>query len=165
MVFPIHFPELSSNSQQAITLAKSKKIGDFKQNKVIYSNHEAFYLIETKKANPYIKEKKISKNKALKILSKKDKEFLINYIVYKDLRKKAYIPKTGLKFGAEFRIYEKNKFHATYLTLIVSAKSKINLKEFIAKNRVAHSTAKKLLLAIVDSQQDITYYEINWVRL
>ena len=124
MVFPIHFPELSSNSQQAITLAKSKKIGDFKQNKVIYSNHEAFYLIETKKANPYIKEKKISQNKVLKILSKKDKEFLINYLVYKDLRKKSYIPKTGLKFGAEFRVYEKNKSHAAYLTFITTPKQK-----------------------------------------
>lgn len=165
MVFQIYFPELSSNSQQAITLAKTKKIGEFKQNKVIYSAHEAFYLIESKKANPYLKERKISQKKALKILSKKDKEFQTNYIVYKDLRKKSYIPKTGLKFGAEFRIYEKNKPHAIFLTLIATSNQKLNLKEFIAKNRVAHSTAKKLLIAIVDSQQDITYYEVNWAKL
>ena len=165
MVFQIFFPELSSNSQQAITLAKTKKLGEFNQNKVIYSNYEAYYLIENKKANPYLKDKKISQKKALKILSKKDKEFQINYLVYKDLRKKSYIPKTGLKFGAEFRIYKKNKPHAVYLSLILTQKQKLNLKEFIAKNRVAHSTAKKLLIAIVDSQQDITYYEVNWTKL
>ncbi len=164
MVFPIYFPELSSNSAQAITLAKSKKLGEFKQNKVIYSNHEAFYLIETKKANPYLKDKKISEKKALKLLSKKDKEFQTNYLVYKDLRSKSYIPKTGLKFGSEFRVYEKNKHHAIYLTFITTQKNKINIKEFISKNRVAHSTAKKLLLAIVDSQQDITYLEVNWKK-
>ena len=70
-----------------------------------------------------------------------------------------------MKFGAEFRIYEKNKPHATYLTLITTSKQKLNIKEFIAQNRVAHSTAKKLLIAIVDSQQDITYYEVNWAKL
>ena len=165
MVFQIYLPELSSNSQQAINLAKTKQIGEFKQNKVLYSNYETFYLIETKKANPYLRGRKISHKKALKLLSKKDKEFQTNYLVYEDLRKKSYIPKTGLKFGAEFRVYEKNKHHATYLTLITTQKNKINIKEFIAKNRVAHSTAKKLLLAIIDSQQDITYYEVNWAKL
>jgi len=165
MVFPIYFPELSSNSQQAITLAKSKNIGEFKKNKVIYSNYEAYYLIETNKANPYKKDKKISQSKTLKFFSKKDKEFQTNYLVYKDLRKKSYIPKTGLKFGAEFRIYEKNKQHAVYLTLITTANQKLNIKDFIAKNRVAHSTAKKLLIAIIDSQQDITYYEVNWAKI
>ena len=173
MVFPIYLPELSSNSQQAITLAKTKKLGEFKQNKVVYSNYEVFYLIETKKANPYLKEKRISQKKALKFLSKKDKEFLNNYLVFKDLRKKSYIPKTGLKFGAEFRVYSNPKnqkdsltpSHAIWLTYITTSKQKINWKEFISKNRIAHSTAKKLLIAVVDSQQDITYYEVNWKKL
>ena len=127
MVFQIYLQGLFSNSQQAINLAKTKKLGEFKQDKVIYSNYEAFYLIDTKKANPYYKEKRISQKKVLKLFLKKDKEFLINYLVYKDLRIKSYIPKTGLKFGAEFRIYEKNKSHATYLTLIATSKQKINL--------------------------------------
>jgi tRNA-intron endonuclease, archaea type len=165
MVFQIYLQGLFSNSQQAINLAKTKKLGEFKKNKVNYSSYEAFYLIESKKANAYSKEKKVSQKKVLKLFSKKDKEFLINYIVYKNLREKSYIPKTGLKFGAEFRIYEKNKPHAKYLTLITTQKNKINLREFISKNRVAHSTAKNLLLCVVDAQQDVTYYEISWTKL
>ncbi len=154
-----------SNSQKAITLAKNKGLGEFKQNKVIYSNYEAFYLVETEKATPYFKNKRITLEKLLRLLSKKDKEFQINYFVYKDLRKKSYIPKTGLKFGAEFRVYEKNKTHATYLTFIKTPKQKINWKVFVAKNRVAHSTAKKLLIALIDTQEEITYYEVNWIKL
>ena len=52
MVFQIYLSnnQLSSNSQNAITLAKSKALGEFKQGKVIYSTYEALYLIETKKA-------------------------------------------------------------------------------------------------------------------
>jgi len=165
MVFKIFFPELSSNSQQAITLSKTKKLGELNQKRIVYSPYEAFYLIETKKAEAIYKNKQISKNKFLKLLSKKDKEFQVNFLVFKDLRKKGLIPKTGLKFGAEFRVYKKNKLHAAYLTLITLPNQKINWKEFIAKNRIAHSTAKKLLIAIVDSQQNITYYEVNWAKL
>ncbi len=165
--FPIYLNAniFFSNSQKAITLAKIRWLGEFKQNKVIYSNYELFYLIETKKALPYFKDKKITQKKLLKILSKKDKEFQTNYLVYKDLRKKSYIPKTGLKFGAEFRVYEKNKTHATYLTFIRTPRQKANWNEFVAKNRVAHSTAKKLLIALIDSQEEITYYEVNWIKL
>jgi tRNA-intron endonuclease len=164
--FPIYLiaKQLFSNSQQAVTLTKNKKFGEFKKNKVIYSQYEAFYLIENKKAQLILKEKPTSINKALKIISRKQKEFLNNYLVFKDLRKKGYILKTGLKFGAEFRIYNKKEKHALYLTYILNSKQKINLKEFVSKNRIAHSTAKKLLIAIIDSQQDITYYEVNWIK-
>ncbi|MBU3941057.1 MAG: tRNA-intron lyase, partial [Nanoarchaeota archaeon] len=36
--------------------------------------------------------------------------------------------------------------------------------EFSAKNRVAHSTKKNLLIGIVDEENDVTYYEVKWVR-
>jgi tRNA-intron endonuclease, archaea type len=142
--------DLTSNSQQAFTIENNSKFGEKKQGKVIYSKYEALYLIETGKAVGKIKLKQDEKN---------------NYLVFKDLRKKGYIIKTGLKFGAEFRVYEKNKPHAKYLTYITAEKSGINLKEFISKNRTAHSTAKKLLIAIIDPEQDITYYEVNWTKL
>jgi len=36
--------------------------------------------------------------------------------------------------------------------------------DFAAKNRVAHSTRKRLLMAIVDDENCPTFYEIKWVR-
>ncbi|MBU1252016.1 MAG: tRNA-intron lyase, partial [Nanoarchaeota archaeon] len=36
--------------------------------------------------------------------------------------------------------------------------------DFSAKNRVAHSTKKNLLLAIVDEEGDVSYYEVRWVK-
>ena len=87
-----------------------------------------------------------------------------NYLVFKDLRKKAYIVKTGLKFGCEFRVYKKSDKHASYLLEITTDKQKITLKDFISKNRISHSTGKTLLLAILDSQKDITYYNVGWIK-
>jgi tRNA-intron endonuclease, archaea type len=40
----------------------------------------------------------------------------------------------------------------------------INWHDFAAKNRVAHSTKKNLVIAIVDDESDVSYYEISWLR-
>lgn len=167
MKFPIYLiaGNLFSNSQKAVTLQKTKKLGEFEKGRVIYSNYEALHLIESNKAQLIYKEKPVSLNKTLKLLSKKHKNFSINYIVFKDLRKKGYIIKTGLKFGAEFRAYKKNEKHARYLVFPATRKTKLNWNEIISKTRISHSTAKKLLIAIVDSQQDISYYELDWVKI
>lgn len=141
---------LTSTSQNAFTLCNKSRLGEKKQRKIIYSPCEAMYLIESKKAIGKIKLKKNEKD---------------NYLVFKDLRKKGYIPKAGLKFGADFRVYVKNEKHARYLVHIVNEKDKIGFKDILTKTRIAHSTAKKLLIAIIDSQEDITYLEVDWVKL
>jgi len=101
-------------------------------------------------------------------LQKIDKKIEIKYIVFKDLRQKGYIPKTALKFGADFRVYDKGAkpgiSHAKWIVFVDYESRKISWHEFSAKNRVAHSTKKNLLLAIVDEEGDIIYYEIKWLK-
>jgi len=85
--------------------------------------------------------------------------------VFEDLRKKGYVVKTALKFGADFRVYEKKKKeHSKWIVFVQKESKKIDWKEFASKNRVAHSTRKNLLLAITDDEGGIIYYEINWVK-
>jgi len=166
-LFQIHISanQLSSNSQKATTLAKTKHLGEFKQGKVIYSPYEALYLIETNNAELIKNNKPINKQNVEKTFSKNQKDFLTKYLVFKKLRQKGYIPKTGLKFGSEFRVYKKNKMqHARYLCYPLSD-SNLKIEDLISKSRIAHSTAKSLLLAIVDSEHDIIFYEINWMKI
>lgn len=162
--FPIHLTsnQLSSNSQQAITLANTKKLGEIKNKKTIYSPYEAFYLFEQKKAE-IIKKQPLTSDQLIKLFSKKHKDFYKKYLIFKYLRKKGYIVKTALKFGGEFRIYEKKSKHAKWIVYPI-INQKINLNDFIAKNRVAHQTAKKLLIAIVDPEEDILFYESDWIK-
>ena len=42
---------------------------------------------------------------------------------------------------------------------------KLEWKDFTAKNRIAHSTKKQLLLAIVDEEGDVSYYQSDWLGL
>ncbi|MGV8152454.1 MAG: tRNA-intron lyase [Candidatus Nanoarchaeia archaeon] len=153
---------LFSNSSEAFNFAHLKKLGEINQGKVIYSSYEALYLIENNRATLEYKNKELEREEATKIFSK-EKNFTQKYSIFRDLEKKGYIVKTALKFGLEFRVYKKSNEHAIWLVYPV-INNKIELKEIIAKVRIAHSTAKKLLIAVVDSEQDISYYELDWVK-
>lgn len=166
--FPIYLSNerIFSNSQKAINIAELRKIGEHKEGKVIYTSYEAFYLQETKKAviKDIKKEKPLSENELMSSLTKKDKEFHTKYIVFRNLKNKGYIVKTGLKFGEEFRVYKKQDKHARWIVYPIKSTEKINPKDLISKSRISHSTGKKLLLAIVDSEEDISFYEIDWIK-
>ncbi len=134
-----------------------------------YSLIEALYLIERGKlvvTNDNGKE--IDAEEFTKKARKVEPNFLVRYAVFKDLRKRGYIVKTALKFGADFRVYDRGvkpgEDHAKWIVYPVSEGEALTWYEFSAKNRVAHSTRKRLLLAIVDAESDCTFYEVKWMR-
>jgi len=162
---------ISSNSPNAFVLYDKSSFGEpvNGNEKIQYSLSEAIYLVETGKIELYDKkDKKIPKKDVLKNLQKIDKKIQLKYPVYRDLRKKGYIIKTALKFGADFRVYPKGsrpgKQHAKWIVFVEHESKTLSWHSFSAKNRVAHSTKKNLLLAIVDEESDITYYEVSWLK-
>jgi tRNA-intron endonuclease len=84
------------------------------------------------------------------------------------MRKKGYVLKTALKYGADFRVYEKGvkpgEAHARWVLFAIKEKDAIDWKEFVAKNRIAHSIKKNLLIGIVDEEGDVSYYEVSWTK-
>jgi len=130
---------------------------------------EALYLIEKNKI-----EVKDSRNKILdfeqflKRATKLEPNFWIRYCVFKDMRNRGYIIKTALKFGADFRVYDRGvkpgEDHARWIIYPVHEGATLTWYEFAAKNRVAHSTKKRLMMGIVDDEGDVTYYEIKWLK-
>lgn len=94
----------------------------------------------------------------------KEDEFMIKYRVYKDLRERGYTVKTGLKFGAHFRVYERGKFgkdHSKFLVHAFSEGEKISFPEIARAVRLAHSVKKIMIFAVVDSEGEITYYKVE----
>ena len=159
---------ISSNSPEAYSLYKKNFFGKPVGEKIQYSLSEALFLIENGKMDVFSKSKKIPEKELAKKFQRIDKKIQIKYAVFKDLRRRGYIVKTALKFGAEFRVYDKgvkpgNK-HARWIVFAEHESKKLTWHDFSAKNRVAHSTKKNLLLAIVDEEGDITYYEVKWMK-
>ena len=130
---------------------------------------EAFYLAEKGKIQLVGgRNKVLTSEQFLKKARKHESCFWIRYAVFKDLRDRGYIVKTALKFGADFRVYDRGvkpgEDHAKWVVFPVHESATLTWYEFAAKNRVAHSTKKRLLLAIVDDEGDCTYYECRWTR-
>jgi len=137
--------------------------------KVELSLLEGFYLLEKGKLS--IKSdtgKKMTYESFLKKAREVEPNFWIRYCVFKDIRNRGYIIKTALKFGADFRVYDRGvkpgEDHARWIVYPVHEGDTLTWYEFAAKNRVAHSTKKRLLIGIVDDEGDVTYYEIRWMR-
>ncbi len=159
---------ISSNESEAHSLYKKSFFGEPSGEKIQYSLSEALYLIEKGKMGIFSRNKKIPKKELMNKFRRFDKKIQIKYPVFKDLRDRGYIVKTALKFGAEFRIYDKGhrpgKKHARWILFTDHESKRLTWHEFSAKNRVAHSTKKNLLLAIVDEENKITYYEVRWMK-
>lgn len=159
---------VSSNSSEAFTLYKKSHFGEPIGEKVQYSLPEALFLVEKGKMMVSYAGKGISSKELMRKANSSDKRISVKYPVFRDLRTKGYIVKTALKFGADFRVYEKGSRpgdrHARWIVFADHESKRLTWHEFSAKNRVAHSTKKNLLLAILDDEGDVSYYEVRWIK-
>ncbi|HNZ52302.1 MAG: tRNA-splicing endonuclease [Candidatus Diapherotrites archaeon ADurb.Bin253] len=159
---------VSTNEAEAFTLYKKSNFGQPTGQKVNYSLPETLYLVEKNKIEIKKNKKSISFEELFRIFKKIDNRIQLKYPVFKDLRNKGYVVKTALKFGSDFRVYEKGKTpdeeHAKWIVFCEHESKKFSWHEFSAKNRVAHSTKKNLLIAIIDEESDVSYYEISWIK-
>jgi len=89
-----------------------------------------------------------------------DPHFEPKLIIYKDMRKRGLIPKTGYKFGSHFRVYKRLNEHSDYLLHITDT---MPLPELSKSVRLAHSVRKRMLFAnlIMD---EVRYIEVEWFR-
>jgi len=161
---------LAEAGDEARELYNQSRYGTLLENgKLQLSLLEALYLLEKKKID--VKDsrgKVLDFEQFLKKATKLESSFWIRYCVFKDMRDRGYIIKTALKFGADFRVYDRGvkpgEDHARWIIYPVHEGATLTWYEFAAKNRVAHSTKKRLMMGIVDDEGDVTYYEIKWIK-
>jgi len=161
---------ITESSDQARELYNQSHFGNLLEDgRVQLSLLEALYLVEKKKLQVLDGRKNpIGKEKLIKKAKKVEPTFWIRYCVLRDLRKRGYVVKTALKFGADFRVYERGvkpgEDHAKWIVYAVHEGGTLTWHEFAAKNRVAHSTKKKLMLGVVDDEGDVSYWEVRWLK-
>jgi tRNA-intron endonuclease len=160
--------KIASNSEEAFSLYEKSRFGEKNKEKVEYSSVETLFLVEDGKMKVFSGAKELNEESLMKKFKKSDKKIEVKSVVFSDLRKRGYIVKTALKFGAEFRVYNKGikpgEDHAKWILYTVKENDSLSWHDFAAKNRVAHSTQKNLLIGIVDEEGDVSYYEIAWTR-
>jgi tRNA-intron endonuclease, archaea type len=161
---------LTEHSEEAKELWEQSRFGEEPKNgRVELSLIEAMYLLQKERIEildgrntPYTFER------LLKLCIRTEPKFWIRYRVFSDLRDRGYIVKTALKFGADFRVYDRGvkpgEDHAKWVVFPVSEGATLTWHEWASKNRVAHSTKKRLLMAVADDESDVSYWEARWVR-
>ena len=130
---------------------------------------EALYLVERGKLSVFDGEQMLSFDQLLEKARQLFFDIYIRFHVYKDLRNRGFVVRSGIKYGTHFRVYERGVKpkkgarapweHAKYLVHAVSEGLQFSMPELTRFVRLAHSVKKKLWVAVVDSEGDITYLQ------
>ena len=92
---------------------------------------------------------------------------LRKYEVYKDLKRRKFVVKTGFKFGSDFRVYDKVEGvkdlpHSKYLVTVVDDR-RISMSEIVRAVRLAHNVRKKMIFAFRENGE--RYLAIGRVKV
>lgn len=130
---------------------------------------EALYLVERGKLTIHSNEEKLTFDQFFEQARKFSFDINVRFVVYKDLRNRGLVVRSGIKYGTHFRVYERGVRpkkgarapweHAKYLVHALPEGWQFSLPELTRFVRLAHSVKKKLWIAIVDSEGDITYLQ------
>jgi tRNA-intron endonuclease len=130
---------------------------------------EALFLVENEKMTVTDGKKTLSFDDLLKTGNKAEENLYSKYLVYSDLRMRGLLVRTGLKFGSDFRVYERGMElktgHSRYLVHVVPEEYTCSFPELARAIRLSQNVNKQMIYAIVDEEGDITYYQVDRIRL
>ncbi len=163
------------NRKDAKKLFESGYFGKLREDRLELSLVETFYLAERKKINVYLNDKKLSLNELYEYCTKKDPRFYFRYVVYKDLRDRGLPTKTGLKFGCDFRVYQRGvhplkrgkkttKEHTKWVVFSVPEGFKFSFPELSRAVRLAHSIRAEMLWAVVSKENKVKYFQVKFFK-
>ena len=126
---------------------------------------EAYYLLEKDEITVFDqKDNKFLDPKGFyDIATKIHHKFEEKYIIYKDLRERGYIPRPGLKFGADFVVYKKGPGleHSLFMVHVLPHDSEITAIDMVRAGRLATSVRKKFVIA---NPLTRSYYFFEWFK-
>ena len=126
---------------------------------------EAFYLLKKNKITIFDVKNQVFMNEkeffeTCKNIHHKFEEKLI---IYEDLREKGYVPRPGLKFGADFVVYKKGPGleHSPFIVHVLDHNAKISAIDMVRAGRLATSVRKKFVIA---NPLTRSYYFFEWFK-
>ncbi len=152
------------DDEPSINRLTEKGYGKVNGSRLLLASIEALYLMERGTIEVSKDEKPLPLEEALKLLGSKEKDFDLRYAVYKDLRERGYVVRTGFKYGTHFRVYDRGEFpgeHSKYLVHVVTETQRLSFNELARAVRLAQGVKKGMVFAVVDDEGDVTYYSVD----
>ena len=92
--------------------------------------------------------------------------FMRSFLVYRDLRERGYVVQTGPHDFRVFRRGEKpGKGESVYLVRVLSERDPVRFEKLIEEVLASRNMRKQYVLAVVDDEEELTYYEIKLQKL
>lgn len=126
----------------------------------VLSLFETLYLLEKGKVKVLRGGKEVKAEEIRKLMNERER---MAYEVYRDLRERGFVVRSGLKFGCDFAVYEKGPGidHAPYVVHVIDKGIPFEPVEIVRAGRVAHGTRKRFVMAIVERGK-INYIMFKW---
>ncbi|MBS7623643.1 tRNA-intron lyase [Candidatus Bathyarchaeota archaeon] len=130
---------------------------------------EGVYLHEKKKIK--VRDagsgKTVAKDQILKVACKTYKDFEESYLVYKDLRERGYVVTSGIKFGADFAVYEHGPGidHAPFIISVKRKNEHMGTFDIVRAGRLATTVRKQFIIATPETKsRRVDYLVFRWFR-
>jgi tRNA-intron endonuclease len=125
---------------------------------------EAVYLVDCRRLDVRRGGKVVTAGDLMRLAHRTTEGFEVRYLVYRELRQRGYVVKFGQP-PLDFRVFPRggspNKTPSKWWVAAISERSTFNLGDLLASLERASDIRKKLLLAVVDEESDVTYYELR----
>ncbi|ASJ10482.1 tRNA-intron lyase [Thermococcus sp. P6] len=166
VTFQLSGDRVFSEGEKAINRFYNKRyFGEVINGRLFLSLIEAAYLLKKGRIRVFRGKKELSFEELVELGRKRDDQFDIKLLVYTDLRDRGYTVKSALKFGSHFRVYRRGmEEHSQWLVWVVPENARISPNDITARVRVAHGVRKNMVMAVVDEDNDVVYYQVNWVK-
>lgn len=144
----------------------SRGFGTEEDGKLKLTSYEAMFLIdkgliEVKQKRP---KKALSFQEILQLFKAHDENAWAKYLIYRDLRSRGYVVRSGFGLGVDFRLYERGEFGkdtAEYIVYGIQEGKPVAMKELANVLRFALSAKKKLVLAVLNRRGEVVYYSLS----
>jgi len=161
---------VAEGGEEAERLHTSSHYGEYVGGRLRLTMAEALYLLERGRVEVFDElGNRLSFEDLAKRATSKDPKAWLKYLVYSDLRRRGYVVKEGFSERVEFRVYrrgaEVGEEGAKFLVYGVAEGEPLDIDRLHEMVKSARLLRKEPVLAIVNSQGEVCYYEVSLVSL
>ncbi len=152
-------------NKEAEEFFKKGWYGEWKEDKLELHLIEAILLAERERIKIKSGERILSLREIFDIASALDEKFIVKYLVYKDLRTRGLPVRIGTN-GVDFFVYERGakpgkRKKIAWITFAYSENDFCDLDELERTVKLGKNIRAKIVWAIVDGDNDVTYYMVD----
>ncbi len=157
--------KISNESMQNELL--SKGYGEKYEKEFTLAPFEILYLSYIKKLKILKVKKNISFDDLMQIYKKDDNDTFTKFLIYRDLRNRGYIVKSGFGFGSDFLVYEKGHFGrkgAKYLIFGLNEGTEEKISRIQKNIEEITKMGKEPIIAVIERRGEVIYYKISKIN-